>query len=89
MEKTPRRPLPEGPRIQTTASRFLERLGEVRRMVRALDLAAQDHYGVDPDTLNWGHVGDMGRIADQLQAIFDSRADLAAYLTQANKESGR
>lgn len=44
----------------------------VAKLVRLQQLA-DDHFGHDPDAINWGHVGDLGRVdtaLDDLLAIF-------------------
>jgi hypothetical protein len=39
-----------------------------------LQQLADDHFGHDPDAIDWGHVGDLGRVKaalDDLLAIFN------------------
>ena len=57
---------------------YLQRLPMIRDKIEALRQLANDHFGHDPDTIHWGHVGDLGRVdqvLDDLLAIFDGEAE--------------
>ncbi len=56
---------------------YLQRLPMILDKIEALRQLADDHFGHDPDAINWGHVGDLGRVdqaLDDLLAIFDGQA---------------
>lgn len=50
---------------------YMARHANVRAMLARLTAEADDHFGTNPDTLHWGHVGDIGGIEEQLQRICD------------------
>lgn len=59
---------------QTSLDAYLQRLPMIRDKIEALKKLADDHFGHDPDTIHWGHVGDLGRVdqaLDDLLAIFE------------------
>lgn len=61
----------------TAIDTYLQRLPLILDKIDALRQLAGDHFGHDPDTLHWGHVGDLGRVdqaLDDLLAIFDAEA---------------
>jgi len=39
----------------------------INEMVQELDDIAETLHDVDPDAINWGHVGDLGRIKAALE----------------------
>ena len=52
---------------------YLARTAAIRAKLERLRQLADDHFGNDPDAINWGHVGDLGRAEaglDELLAIF-------------------
>ncbi len=56
---------------------YLQRLPMIHDKIEALRQLADDHFGHNPDTVHWGHVGDLGRVdqaLDDLLAIFDDQA---------------
>ena len=60
---------------QTAHDAYLERYAAICRQIEALQQLAEDHFGHNPDTLHWGHVGDLGRVKaglDDVLAIFNS-----------------
>ena len=46
---------------------FIERLGSARELLAMLTRHVEDHMGVDPDELHWGHVGDAGHLVELLK----------------------
>ena len=57
---------------------YLQRLPMILDKIEALRQLADDHFGLDPDAIHWGHVGDLGRVdqaLDDLLAIFDGEAE--------------
>ena len=57
---------------------YLQRLPMILDKIEALRQLADDHFGHDPDAINWGHVGDLGRVdqaLDDLLSLFDGKAE--------------
>jgi hypothetical protein len=46
---------------------FMQAQTGIEALLAELQSRAADHFGADPDTLNWGHVGDLARIAYYLR----------------------
>ena len=60
---------------QTAHDAYLERYAAICRQIEALQQLAEDHFGNNPDSIHWGHVGDLGRVKaglDDVLAIFNS-----------------
>lgn len=58
---------------QTAPDAYLTRTAAIHAKLERLQRLADDHFGHDPDAINWGHVGDLGRVEaglDELLAIF-------------------
>lgn len=56
---------------------YLARTTAIHAKLAQLRQSADDHFGHDPDAIQWGHVGDLGRVEaalDDLLAIFDGQA---------------
>ena len=56
---------------------YLARTAAIHTKLARLQRLTDNHFGHDPDTINWGHVGDLGRVEaalDDLLAIFDGQA---------------
>ena len=51
---------------------FVWRKLEIDRMLAALTQLSADHFGVSPDALHWGDVGDLGMMRDKLAEICDA-----------------
>lgn len=61
----------------TALDTYLARAGAVHIKLARLQQLAADHFGHDPDAIQWGHVGELGRVdqaLDDLLAIFDTEA---------------
>lgn len=57
----------------TTLSAYLARTAAIHAKLARLQQLTDDHFGYDPDAINWGHVGDLSRVdtaIDDLLAIF-------------------
>jgi len=52
--------------------RFLAKKGEIDTMLARLQTLSDDHFNVDPEAVNWGHVGTLERHAEHLRQITDS-----------------
>ena len=46
---------------------FAAAVAEIVETLYSLRSEADDHFGVDPDHVNWGHVGDANRILAALR----------------------
>ena len=58
---------------QTALDAYLARTATIHAKLERLQQLADDHFGHDPDAINWGHVGDLGRVEaglDELLVIF-------------------
>ena len=58
---------------QTALDAYLNRTAAIHAKLAQLQQLADDHFGHDADAINWGHVGDLGRVdaaLDDLLAIF-------------------
>ncbi len=58
---------------QTALDAYLARTAAIHAKLERLQQLADDHFGYDPDAINWGHVGDLGRVESglyELLAIF-------------------
>jgi hypothetical protein len=51
---------------------FMAKKAQIDAMLVRLRDLSDDHFDVDPDTLHWGHVGDLEHYAGLLQRITDS-----------------
>ena len=61
---------------QTALDAYLARTAAIHAKLARLQQLADDHFGHDADAINWGHVGDLGRVdaaLDDLLAIFGSK----------------
>ena len=52
--------------------KFLARKVEIDTMLARLQVLSDDHFNVDPEAVNWGHVGSIERYAELLRQITDS-----------------
>lgn len=62
----------------TVIDAYLARAAAIHIKLARLRQLADDHFGHDPDAIQWGHVGDLGRVdqaLDDLLAIFDGEAN--------------
>ena len=66
MEAGPRR------RREEALDAFMTRKGEIDAMLRRLTELSADHFGVEPDDVDWGHVGTLAHYAQLLRQISDS-----------------
>ena len=60
----------------TATDAYLARAAAIHIKLARLQQLADDHFGHDPDTIHWGHVGDLGRVdqaLDDMLAIFDGQ----------------
>jgi len=63
---------------QTALDAYFARTAAIHAKLERLQQLADDHFGHNPDAINWGHVGDLGRVEeglDELLAIFGGDAE--------------
>ena len=51
---------------------FKERVAEAKTYAKALLETLENHFNVDPDTVDYGNVGDAGKVAQDLKDICES-----------------
>ncbi|WP_299365176.1 hypothetical protein [uncultured Paracoccus sp.] len=51
---------------------FLTAKFEIDAMLERLAALSADHFGTDPDEINWGHVGTLNHYRAKLREITDS-----------------
>ena len=50
---------------------YVARKAEIDAMLQRLVSFSDDHFGVAPDDVTWGHVGDLGFVAERLRQACD------------------
>ena len=58
---------------------FMARKREIETMLQRLTALSADHFGVDPDEVDWGHVGTLGHYAELLRQVSDSAFQEGEY----------
>jgi hypothetical protein len=51
---------------------FVAKKAEIDTMLGRLAALSSDHFNADPNTLHWGHVGNLEFYASQLRRITDA-----------------
>ena len=51
---------------------FVAKKAEIDAMLGRLAALSSDHFNTDPETLHWGHVGNLEYYASQLRRITDA-----------------
>ena len=51
---------------------FMAKKAEIDTALARLTALSAEHFGADPDSLNWGHAGTLGFYAAQLRHITDA-----------------
>jgi hypothetical protein len=59
------------PSAGKAAAAFLARKAEIDRLLDQLRALSDDHFGVAPDDLHWGHVGALDEVARALRGAVD------------------
>ena len=54
---------------QSALDAYLARTAAIHAKLERLQQLADDHFGHDHDAINWGHVGDLGRVEDELDEL--------------------
>ena len=57
------------PTKETSLSAYVAALAEIRETLALLTDHADDHLGVAPDDVNWGHVGSANYVNEKLAEI--------------------
>ena len=57
---------------QTALDAYLARTAVIRAKLERLQQLADDHFGHEPDAINWGHVGTLNHYASLLRQITDA-----------------
>ncbi len=63
---------------QNALDAYLARTAAIHAKLERLQQFADDHFGHNPDAINWGHVGDLGRAEadlDELLAILGGNGE--------------
>ena len=50
---------------------FVTRKAEIDAMLERLAAFSDDHVGVAPEEVHWGHVGDLGHVIERLRQASD------------------
>jgi hypothetical protein len=69
------------PDNRTALDAFMARKAEIDTMLERLKTLSDDHFGVSPDDINWGHVGTLGYYAELLRQITDAAFKEGEYAT--------
>ena len=51
---------------------FMARKLEIDAMLQRLTAFSADHFGVDPEDVDWGHIGTLGHYHQLLRLVCDS-----------------
>ena len=54
---------------ETASAAFATRKAEIDALIACLTEASENHFNADPETLNWGHVGNLETIAARLAEV--------------------
>ena len=57
---------------RTALDAYIARKAEIDTMLTRLHALSDDHFGVGPDEVDWGHVGTLAHYAELLKRITDS-----------------
>ena len=68
---------------------FVGNLTEISAILACLQSAIDDHLGIAPESVNWGHVGDTAQIASQLREIRDRLFHEGEYVAIATAKENK
>ena len=57
---------------RTALDAYIARKAEIDTMLARLKALSDDHFGVAPDDIDWGHIGTLAHYAELLKRITDS-----------------
>ena len=78
---------PKPHKLDAALDTFVGNLTEISAILARLQSAVDDHLGIAPENVNWGHVGDTAQIASQLREIRDCLFNEAECAVPAAEES--
>lgn len=67
-----RSPTTETDVSRTALDAYIAKKIEIDAMLERLKALSDDHFNVDPDEIDWGHVGTLAHYAELLKRITDS-----------------
>ncbi len=56
----------------TALDRFINKASEFDALLQRLQQMRDEHFGVSPDAVTWGHVGDVTRYVTALKEVTDA-----------------
>ncbi len=56
---------------RNATAEFAGHIEAARIELEAIRQQIEDHLGIDPDHVHWGHVGDAARLSNELKEIAD------------------
>jgi hypothetical protein len=56
----------------TALDSFITKAGEFDALLQQLQQMRDDHFGVGPDAVTWGHVGDVTHYVTALKEVTDA-----------------
>lgn len=57
---------------QEALAAFIAKKAEIDAMLARISKLSEDHFGIDPGSVHWGHVGNLEYYAQQLKRVTDS-----------------
>jgi len=57
---------------QTALDAFMARKTEIDALLARLQALSDEHFNLSPDSIHWGHVGDLSHYAKLLRQITDA-----------------
>lgn len=70
------------PETRTACEAFVQKKAEIDSLLARLQQHSADHFGVNPDAVQWGHVGDLEHVLSHLREITDSVFKEGEYAEQ-------
>ncbi len=58
---------------------FIGKKAEIDEMLARLQALSDDHFGFDPEAVNWGSVGSLDHVASDLREITDFLFGIGEY----------
>ena len=59
------------PNNEAAAAAFMQRKAAIDTMLARLIAHSDDHFGIHPDEINYGHVGNLGHVEEKLREACD------------------
>lgn len=63
----------------TALDSFIAKAGEFDALLQRLQQMRDDHFGVSPDAVTWGHVGDVTHYVNALKEVTDAHSKEGEY----------